>query len=438
VLNEGRPDPQFTRRVVEEALRRAEQAANANAMGDALRYYDKALVALDRLDPDEAQRRLKMEALQGKGAAARFPRSMDEAVRLWEQSLALAGELGDRKSQADQLLRIAGHTGQPDLAEQYRRRALAIYRDLGDAAGQGECLFWFCTRSLGERDAPSARRYCEQALPLLEAAGDPRLTAVCRAILSLLDEVGEPAFPMLLSWNASCDILEQQNGILRFGPHSDFRGTPRPGPLPPGLALLRARTLFAHLAPLSKLLDATAPVGASWSGDTWSYSSQPLQTVLTVKSASEQITVPAGTFENCLLMELTTSESTRPDDTPEENRRLNRESLCGTRQAWYAPGVGLVQLRVQTEDSPEANCRSAALERPGPSPSAPARAFMLQLQEFSLTQASPAYLPLALRNTWTYTAHPLPSSLTARELYQITAQDEDRWLLQSYGYLRES
>lgn len=416
VLNEGKPDPQFTRRVVEEAIRRAEKASRSHAMGNALRCYEEALTALDRLEPDEEQRRLKMETLHGMGAAARFPRGMGEAIRLWEQSLAIARELDDRMRQADYLLRIAGHTDPRDLAEAYRRQALEIYRELGDSAGQGECLFWFCRRSLGEGEAISARSYCEQALPFLEAAGDLRLAAVCRAILRLLQEVGEAEFPALLTWNVSCDVLEQKAGTVCFGPHSDFRRLIGSEAVPPGLALLRARSLFAHLAPLGRLLDAAVPLGGGWSGDSWSYSSQPLQTEVTVKSASERITVPAGTFKDCLLMEQVTSEGALPDDAPEQGCRLNRDSLCGVRQAWYAPGVGLVQLKVQGADGSEA---------------------LLQLQEFSVQEGSDAHLPLATGNAWSYRPNPLPAGWTGREVYQITAQNDGRSFVQSYGYLRQ-
>src|SRR5206468_6222366 len=51
VLNEGKPDPQFTRRVVKAALRRAAEAESAHALGDALGHYEEALTALEGLAP---------------------------------------------------------------------------------------------------------------------------------------------------------------------------------------------------------------------------------------------------------------------------------------------------------------------------------------------------------------------------------------------------
>src|SRR5207247_1370755 len=107
---EGKPDPQFTRRVVEEALRRAAKAESAHALGDALGHYEEALTALGGLVPTAEHQRLKMETLEKKAAASRFTRGFAEANRLYEQSLAVAEELGDRKSQADKLMLLGGHT----------------------------------------------------------------------------------------------------------------------------------------------------------------------------------------------------------------------------------------------------------------------------------------------------------------------------------------
>jgi RNA polymerase sigma-70 factor, ECF subfamily len=414
VLNEGRPDPQFTRRVVDEAIRRAEEAEKAHALGEALRHYDEALAATEKLEPGEEQQRLKMEISWKKGGASRFSRGMGQAVRLYEQSAEIAAKMGDRRSQAEQLLRVAGHTQEREQAEQCYQQALRICRELGDAGGEGECLFWLGRRSLGAREVTPACSYVKQAMPLLEAAGSRRLAAVCRALLRLVAEVGEAAFPTLLAWNLSCDVLEQAEDTVRFARYSDFRQSAAQNGLPPALAVLRARSLFAHLSPLGRLLDATVPVGGSWSGPSWSYSSQPLQTVVTVRSDSDRVTAPAGTFENCLLIEQVTSESGLPDDAPEANRQINRDSLCGSRSAWYAPGVGIVQLRLRDVSEAEA---------------------FLQLKQYSVEEASPAYLPLSIGNHWAYTWRDLPETRAGHESYRISACEGNHWYLESYGYL---
>jgi RNA polymerase sigma-70 factor (ECF subfamily) len=411
VLSEGRPDPEFTRRVVEEAMRRAKEAEQAHATGDALAHYDEALAALEKMEPGEVRERLKMEALWRKGGTARFLQGMDQAVRLYDRSAATAEKLGDRRSQAEQLLRSAGHNRDGGQAERDYHQALRLYRELGDARGEGECLFWLGIRSLHSGEAAAVRDYAEQAQPLLEAGGERRLAAVCRAIHRLLAEVGEEVFPHLRSQNVSCDVLEQAAEAVRIGRHSDFRGS-KAELLPPALAVLRSRTLFAHLAPSDRLLDPAVPVGGGWSGPSWSYSAHPLRTVVTVHSASERVTVPAGTFENCLLIEQVTTEGDRAPGAGD--RQADLASLCGTRAAWYAPGVGLVQLRLRNMDGAEA---------------------CAQLAEYALQEPGSAYLPLAVGNRWTYTWPSLPERCAGRERYEITARNGSDWYLESYGYL---
>jgi RNA polymerase sigma-70 factor (ECF subfamily) len=415
VLSAGRPDPEFTRRVVDEAIRRAEAAVRANAAGEAYRQYGEALSAIESLPTSEEQRRLKMETLWKQGNVSRFHRGFDEARRLHAEALAIADTLGDRRAKAERLLSVAGHAASRAEAEEQFRQALAIYRDLGDLPAQGECLFWVGIRRIQEGELAMGKPFCEEALPLLEAADDLRLAAVCRGMLALLAEHGLDAFPTLLAWNASCDTLTYRDGVYRYGLHSEIRHTLDRQRAPHLPELLGLRTAFAHLAPMGTLLDTCVPVNESWSGDAWSYSSQPLRTAVTVQSASERVTVPAGTFDHCLLTEQVTMETNRSDVAPPENRDANRRTLCGVRRAWYAPGVGLVQLQAVTGDGEEA---------------------LLQLQASTVAGDGDAYLPLTTGNTWTYAWAGLPTESESREVYRVTAQDGEKYYVESYGYLR--
>jgi RNA polymerase sigma factor (sigma-70 family) len=414
-LSAGKPDPAFTQRVVDEAIRRAEAAARANATGEADRHYGEALAALAALPPSEAQQRQKMDTLWQRGNVCRFHRGFDEARRLYAEALAIADSLGDRRAKAERLLSVAGHAASRHESEEQFRQALSIYRDLGDLPAQGECLFWIGIRRIQEGEPAAGKSVCEEALPLLEAAKDPRLAAVCRGLLAILAEVGLEAFPHLLAWNASCDTLLHQKGVYRYGLHSEVRRGLHREAAPRLPRLIGLRTAFAHLSPMGTFLDGGVPVGGLWSGDAWSYSSQPLRTTVTVKSASERVTVPAGTFEDCLLTEQVTVESDLPDSAPEENREANRRDLCGVRRAWYAPGVGLVQLEARSDDGESA---------------------LLQLQQFSVAEPGNAHLPLAPGNTWSYAWAGLPAGCESREVYCVVAQDEGKHFIESYGYLR--
>ena len=150
-------------------------------------------------------------------------------------------------------------------------------------------------------------------------------------------------------------------------------------------------------------------VGSHRTGDVFSFSLQPLQATLTVVSASERVTVPAGAFDACLLTELVTAHpDDQEDHAPEGQHQLNRTILCGRRRAWYAPGVGLVQLLVETGDGTEA---------------------LIQLQKYTVPTAGGEYLPLAVDNAWTYGWASIPPDYFARESYRVTGNSGDRWHL---------
>lgn len=344
VLQEGKPDPEFTRQVVEEAMRRAQEAQRSHEADEVLRHLDEALAAIEKLEPGEEQLRLKMDALWRKGTAAHFPLGREVARALYEEALAIAEELGERERQPGMLETIGNTYQDHHKAVEYYRRALQGYQELGNAYGQGTCLMWLANQHLGARKASDARPCCEQALPLFEAAGSREWVAVCRAALDLLDEVGEGRFASLLTWDAVCYDLRVVEGRVVFWGQPGFGAHLPWNQIPPDLAIA---SLFYQVAHVERtILDASVPVGGSRSGDTFSYSCRPLRATVTVRSNAERVTVPAGSFEGCLLMEQVTVESDQPDEAPERPKELNRMHRCGTRRAWWAPGVGLAQLQV--------------------------------------------------------------------------------------------
>ena len=411
VLNEGRPDPQFTRRVIEEAMRRGEAAVKAHAAADALRCYEEALAAIEKLPPDAEQQRLKMEALWQKGEAAYYPRGREAAVHLYEESLALAEKLGDRTSQAWRLMRLGiASVLERGQAEEYYQKALQLFQELGDARGQAECLLWLGTQFMFAREIPAGKEYYEQASSRFEAAGVQDWTAVCRAMLDLLAEIGEKRFPELIVWSALCEVLEKRDGAVSLAGQPGTVVTDRRPEVPAGLYI---SSVFWQLSRLEPFLDPFLPVGGSQSRDSFSYSYQPLQTTVTVQSASECVTVPAGTFADCLLIEMVTTASDHPDEAAEQQKEMNRRFLCGTRRAWFAPGVGLAQLDVRIGDGEAC----------------------LQLQEFSVPAPSRDYLPLAIGNRWVYGWADVPPGYRAKEVYSVTAQAQERRYLEHYHHL---
>ena len=403
-LSEGRPDETWTRSVVDEALRRGEEAASAYEKGAAVHHYDAALAAIGTLPSGPERKRLMMDALCRKEGVIRYSGGREEASGLLERALTTAQELGDDKAQAEILSSLGNSCAnrKPQKAVQHYQKALEIYRGLGDAFGQAECLLALALHSIQGDDFAAGRGYLELAQPLFEEADSLDWLAVCRAMQRLLTELGAVDFSQLFVWHAVCDTWEETEGKVSFHSQPGFMVTCRDSTVPRSLYI---GSLFWQVSRLPTFLDRAVPVGGSWSGSAFSLSDKPLTAAVMVLSDGETVTVPAGTFAGCRLTEQVTTEGGTASEA-------NRE-LCGTVRAWYAPGVGLVQLHGRHEDGLEAT---------------------IQLQTYEVGNEGGDWLPLAVGNRWEYGWADVPAEYVAREVYQVAAQREGRWYVEHSAY----
>jgi len=403
-LTGGRPDEAWTRRVVDEALRRGEEAASAYEKGEAAHHYDEALAAIGTLPPGPEQKRLTLDTLRRKEGVIRYSRGREEASGLLERALITAQELGDDKAQAEILSSLGNSYAnrKPQEAIQHYQKALEIYRGLGDSFGQAECLLTLVLHSLQADDIAAGRGYLEMAWPLFEETGSLDWLAVCRAMQRLLTELGAVDFSQPFVWHAVCDTWEETDGKVSFHSQPGFMVTRRDSTVPYPLYI---GSVFWQVSRLRTFLDRAVLDGGSWSGKAFSLSEQPLTATVTVLSDGEAVTVPAGTFAGCRLTEQVTTQNGTASEA-------NRE-LCGAVRAWYAPGVGLVQLHVRHEDGLEAT---------------------IQLQTYEVGDKSRDWLPLAVGNRWEYGWADIPVEYVAREVYQVAAQKEGRWYVEHFAY----
>ena len=416
-LNAGKPDAEWTRRVVDEAMRRGAEAASAYEKGAATRHYDEALAAIGNLPPGPEQTRLTMDALWQKGRAAdplRFGSA--EGLALMERALALAEEVGDKRGLMEKRMDLGGafyNSGRDSEAAENYAKAREIAQEIGDAWSQATCL---ASPGLGRLwgDTTQARAAFAQALPLYEAAGDLGGATYCRAVLALADRLGpeklrvgyspEEGFRQpIIGFFVGCDTFRSEASIVSHLDESCYIGYTWPdGTARSPLRISRVFWLSSHL---KKILDASVPVGGGWSGPAYSNTAQPLKATVTVLSDTEAVTCPAGTFTDCLLTEQVTTE-----DGPASE--ANRE-LCGTVRAWYARNVGLVQLHARHEDGQEAT---------------------LRLEEHEAASGAGEWLPLAVGSRWEYGWADMPAEYAAREVYQVAAQRDGLWYVGHWAY----
>ena len=425
------PNREFARQVVAEAMRRGAEALEAYRKQDAVLEFEQALQTLAQWPPDEEQRQLKMQALWQKGRAITpYQSGSEQAIPLFEQALEIARELGDKASEAEKLQQLASvyfNTNHAKYAPKIVpavEAAESLFAELGDLRRQGQCRRFLGDIRLQDNVA-RGRQDFEAALKLFEQADAPPDAAFCRAFLTLLNEVGEAQFSHgLIGRYSGVDGLKAQNGWIAHvieNNRIDWTwGTLDEKPL-------RLQRVFWQVGQLHPFFDANIQVGASWTKPADSYSQQPLTITATVLSDEETITVPAGTFAHCRLIEYVTIETDLPDAAPPDVKAGNRRELCGTRRAWYAPNVGIAQLHIQSALGDETTMQLHEYRIGTPD------------EENSAGENSSVYLPLAIGSHWAYGWAGLISEITAREVYTVTAQtnadsEPGIWCLEHYAY----
>jgi len=155
-----------------------------------------------------------------------------------------------------------------------------------------------------------------------------------------------------------------------------------------------------------------------WSKDTFSYGTHPLLTTGTVVSDSETVTVPAGTFTDCRRIRMET-EQTEQTLTEEPRIQMLNAFYVGVREVWYAPGVGMVKVRVERENDVKAG---------------------LVLKEYDVKEQVRDYLPLAIGNRWSYGWEGVDASdYLVEHVLEVRSRDEEGvFYLSHYNYAYRS
>jgi hypothetical protein len=116
--------------------------------------------------------------------------------------------------------------------------------------------------------------------------------------------------------------------------------------------------------------------------------------------------VTAGEFENCLKIKFTITPSDQDDET-DKKAKLNLLN-SGTKEMWYAPGVGLVRLKIQQGDGLMAD---------------------IQLDDYAMAEPSMDYLPLSVGNRWSYKAVGIEEEYIQDDIYEVLSRYNDMYYI---------
>lgn len=450
VLHEDKPDPELTKRVMEaiarlpEVRRRGPIPALARAYDESMRILRAlesgaapeqvkfalvATMARTGVNPDETKLVLDMlstlapddvlPAMQARLLVdrARLPFvKTDEMRALVEEAERLAGRV--REGSALALLELSLASGYDTLGQREAvwhryERALVLARRFGNRRAEGMSLQLMAIEHLRRNETPLMAELLRQSLPVLDDIGVRDWAAVSRSLLMMYEDVGKERFESLLFRAANCDRLVSEEGMVyqdpgTFGWQPGFGWT--------HWDEIHAGRFFwagASIGGPGRFPYAMAPVGTTWTEETFSYTERPRTAAVTVISRDESVTTPAGAFDRCLLLEQASFAEEEPDDAPERERWLNQVTTPTTLR-WYAPRVGLVQLRARSSDGMES---------------------LTQLTDYTLTQPSNDIIPLAIGNSWTYDWTGTPEDCSGKEFHRIAASEGSVWYLEHYAYV---
>jgi len=130
-----------------------------------------------------------------------------------------------------------------------------------------------------------------------------------------------------------------------------------------------------------------------------------------VESDSATIEVKAGKFANCLKLKTVITPSS-DSHRPAQDQRFSF-SLSGTKQSWFAPGVGPVKLVLDMANGTHIET---------------------DLAEYSVKDGEQDYFPLSVGNEWTYHWAGLDEQYVTRDCYRIAAREGNTYYLDHYGY----
>ena len=448
VLHEDKPGEELVRKILQSAVH-LNDAMAAGATDQALHLCDEALAAVRAMadsesedeirstliraveaqgtfaDADERARvidrlgSMTMQQIQAQGEAEVIVAKaslhlvsgrVEEARLLFDQGLELAkGSNSDYIWEliTDKVAGLCDSRHHTELGKDYLPMAIEAAGKAGDVRKQAMDVWMLASAFLDEECPSLARPYVEDALDLFKQADQPALSVMAQAMLDLIDELGNDRWGMAAEWLVFClPVRKTSAGVERvidrgggFTSDRDDR--------PPRLSILWGSERYWSMDESAIDIETSSQSSSCRIPAEW-----PSSTAVNIKAHSQELTVLAGAFTDCLVVEETTIEDGEP---PAHLSRalVNglRAYVFGTRRYWFARGVGLVRYETDCGDG----FGSAA-----------------ELASYNATESSTDYLPLAIGNSWTYTWVDAPEGRTAKEHYRVAANEGENWYLANY------
>lgn len=353
--------------------RLAYQRGDANAICDVLIEQFKD-IDLNTLSKDELC--LMVEVYHQKFVTNRHMESREKNIVYLEKSVELAEISRDEllmqecyKTYANYL----GGLGRHKESIEYFEKALAIAKKLGESPLIAELHYWlgagYLYTNKENRDIFRAKAYFEKAVcdkdALLKSNHGKYIYTLAYSAFAAMSRVKDL---MRLDGvhSTSPNIIKTERG-LKLQIHQGFRAE--------NFRTYLMFDVIAHITHISPFLSNDIYEGYQFHTNTSTRSKVPVRSRYEVVSMKERVESPAGIFDDCLHIRYT-------DQTEDE---INF-SYVGTRDIYYAPNVGLVQIHFKSLND---------------------WAYSIKLTKYEVIPVKNGdlcdrYLPLTIGNVWYY------------------------------------
>ncbi len=153
-----------------------EKALHSGAYEEAVNYFERALILLDANVTNDHESQMRRVELQHRSAEAYLGfGGYDQARELYETSLAISENLGDKRGIASSLYALGNvhyALNTLDKARQYYQRSLTLYEDLDEQSGIARALNSLGNIAYDQGDQTIAKKLYQQSLTLSREIGD--------------------------------------------------------------------------------------------------------------------------------------------------------------------------------------------------------------------------------------------------------------------------
>ena len=346
-LKGGAPDEQFTLETVKESLERGWEAANALDLARSRSVAEGVLERLPTTSTDEEAVRLRMGALM-LIVRSTFFQDRERWREAKRELIELAEAIGDDNTLASQLydLALQDKSMPAEEREQTWARSFELFRKVGSKVMLGQMLFFKGWHFIHDGDA-------ERGFPVLQQARDELAGEPYNSWQAALDASAE--FERLcgghvdvsrrIDWGAVCNTFRQEGDRIVFGGQPGFSAHN-------GIQeqMAKFHDPFTSMSWQAGWFPHTGPApGYEEEKTAFSYTTNPTHIRTWIEDDHSEVSTPAGTFTDCLLMRMTRTESPLDADSDHPQRKHNG-IWCGEKWCWFARGVGPVAYRAERAD----------------------------------------------------------------------------------------